>query len=282
VIQRALALFREQEFTYTLQPPLLGEQPIDDFLFKTRKGFCEHYASAFVVLMRAAGLPARVVGGYQGGELNPVDGYLVVRQSDAHAWAEVWLADRGWIRVDPTAAVSPSRVESGPAASVPNSESLPALFQVDAAWLRTMRYRWEALNNAWNQWVLGYNPQRQRELLTRLGVPDPDWRTLTSLLLAACIFVLLAVTAWILYQQPPSDPAQRLWRRALTRLRRRQVQCEPWETPFGLAARIGRERPELAAIVHEVATAYSNARYGTADKSATELRALRAAIARLP
>lgn len=281
LIRRALALFGDQDFSYTLQPPLLGEQPVDDFLFKTHKGFCEHYASAFVVLMRAAGLPARVVGGYQGGELNPLDGYLVVRQSDAHAWAEVWLAGRGWVRVDPTAAVSPARVESGLAASLPNSEALPALFQVDAAWLRGLRYRWEAVNNAWNQWVLGYNPQRQRELLTRLGVPDPDWQTLASLLLAACTVVLLLVTAWTLYRQPPFDPARRLWRLALTRLRRRQVRCEPWETPLALAQRLRRERPELASAVQEVATAYCDARYGT-GKSSANLRALRAAIARLP
>lgn len=281
LIRRALALFREQEFTYTLQPPLLGSQPIDDFLFRTRQGFCEHYASAFAVLMRAAGVPARVVGGYQGGELNPIDGYLVVRQSDAHAWTEVWLADRGWVRVDPTAAVSPARIESGLAASVPVGESLPALFQVDPTWLRSMRYRWEAVNNAWNQWVLGYNPQRQRELLTRLGVPDPDWRTLVSLLSAACTAVLLLVIAWTLHRRPPSDPAQRLWRRALARLRRRQVRCEPWETPFGLAARMRSERPELAAAVQEIATAYCNARYGDGGSS-TQLRALRAAIAQLP
>lgn len=283
LIQRALALFREQEFSYTLQPPLLGEQPIDDFLFKTRKGFCEHYASAFVVLMRAAGLPARVVGGYQGGELNPVDGYLVVRQSDAHAWAEVWLAQRGWVRVDPTAAVSPSRVESGLATSIPGAQSLPALFQVDSTWLRTMRYRWEALNNAWDQWVLGYNPQRQRELLTRLGVPDPDWRTLTSLLMLASLAVLLFTTACILYRQPRPDPAQRLWRRALSRLRRRQVQCASWETPLGLAERMRGERPELADAVQDIATAYCNARYGPATgNSSAQLRALRSAIARLP
>ncbi|HEX6736559.1 MAG TPA: DUF3488 and transglutaminase-like domain-containing protein, partial [Azonexus sp.] len=112
LIDRALALFASQ-FFYTLQPPLLGENSVDDFLFTTRRGFCEHYAAAFVVLMRAAGVPARVVTGYQGGERNPVDGYLVVRQSDAHAWAEVWLADRGWVRVDPTAAVSPARIETG-------------------------------------------------------------------------------------------------------------------------------------------------------------------------
>lgn len=282
IVRRALSLFHDQEFTYTLQPPLLGEQPVDDFLFRTRKGFCEHYASAFVVLMRAASIPARVVGGYQGGEVNPVDGYLVVRQSDAHAWAEVWLAERGWVRVDPTAAVSPARVESGISASVPAAEMPDSLLRIDAAWLRGLRYRWEAVNNAWNQWVLGYNPERQRALLSRLGVPDPDWRTLASLLLVACGGILLAVTAWTLYRRPPPDPAQRLWRRALRRLRRQEVHCAPWETPLALASRLQRERPELADAVRKVAAAYCIARYGADDARRPErLRTLRLAIAQL-
>ncbi|MBS1188572.1 MAG: Transglutaminase-like protein [Rhodocyclaceae bacterium] len=279
LVQRALALFHDQEFAYTLHPPLLGQNPVDEFLFQTRRGFCEHYASAFVVLMRAAGVPARVVGGYQGGEINPVDGYLVVRQSDAHAWAEVWLAGRGWVRVDPTAAVSPARVEDGLAASVPATRSLPALMGVDASWLRGLRYRWEAANNAWNQWVLGYNPQRQREFLTSLGFPDPNWRTLAPVLLAACGSILLAVTAWTLYRRPHRDPAQRLWQRALRRLRRRQVSCEPWETPLALARRLRSERPELAEALEAAAEIYCQARYGTGPAN---LRALRAAVARLP
>ncbi|MGH8482750.1 MAG: transglutaminaseTgpA domain-containing protein, partial [Nevskiaceae bacterium] len=128
VIERALRLFRTQEFFYTLEPPRLGADPVDEFLFETRRGFCEHYSSAFTVLMRAAGIPARVVVGYQGGELNEVGGYYVVRQADAHAWSEVWLEGSGWIRVDPTAAVAPSRVESGLSAALEPAE-LPAFLR---------------------------------------------------------------------------------------------------------------------------------------------------------
>lgn len=279
LVQRALVFFRERGFTYTLHPDRLGQNPMDDFLFETHRGFCEHYASAFVVLMRAAGVPARVVGGYLGGELNPLDGYLVVRQSDAHAWAEVWLAERGWVRVDPTAVVSPARLESGLAASVPANESLPALMAPDARWLRDLRYRWEAANNAWNQWVLGYNPQLQRELLTRLGLPDPDWRNLVPVLLLACGGVLLAVSAWTLYRRPRLDPAQRLWQKALNRLRHRNLTCEPWETPLAFARRLRLERPDLAPALEAVAAAYCRARYGAGPK---DLDALRAAVARLP
>ncbi|MDD2664554.1 MAG: DUF3488 and transglutaminase-like domain-containing protein [Dechloromonas sp.] len=277
VIRRALALFGSRDFAYTLQPPLLGEQPIDDFLFTTRRGFCEHYAAAFVVLMRAAGIPARVVTGYQGGEANPVDGYLVVRQSDAHAWAEVWLAGEGWRRVDPTSAVAPERVETGVAAALSAGEPLPALVRVRADWLRTLRYRWEALNNAWNQHVIGYDERRQRELLGRFGFPDIDWRGLAAALGAGCGLLLLALLGWALYRRPRHEPVQALWRKALRQLARSGVDCAPWETPVALARRVRERAPALAADFEAVAAAYLRARYGPDG----DLAILRAAVARL-
>ena len=277
IIGQAQALFAA-EFTYTLQPPLLGQNGIDEFLFKTRRGFCEHYAGAFVFLMRAAGIPARVVSGYQGGEFNPLDGYLVIRQSDAHAWAEVWLEGQGWVRVDPTASVSPTRIETGIADALPFGEPLPALVQWRADWLRTLRYRWEAVNNAWNQHILGYDPQRQRELLSRLGLPETDWRSLATVLGIACSLLVAAMTAWTLYQRPAIDPARRLWLTALRQLARRQVDCAPWETPMTVAQRVREQRPELAETFQNVVDAYLQARYG---KSNNNLNALREAIARL-
>jgi transglutaminase-like putative cysteine protease len=276
IVGKALALFAA-DFTYTLRPPLLGRDGIDDFLFRSKRGFCEHYAAAFVVLMRAAGIPARVVGGYQGGEFNPLDGYLVVRQSDAHAWAEVWLAGRGWVRVDPTAAVSPSRIETGIADALPFEDALPALIQLRADWARTLRYRWEAINNAWNQHILGYDPQRQRDLLARLGLPDADWRNLATLLGAICSLLVAGLMAWAIYQRPRRDPVLRLWHQALRHLARRQVDCAPWETPLALARRVEQQRPELAAPFQRVVDAYLLARYGTDNN----LTALRAAIAQL-
>ena len=276
IVGKALALFAA-DFTYTLRPPLLGRDGIDDFLFRSKRGFCEHYAAAFVVLMRAAGIPARVVGGYQGGEFNPLDGYLVVRQSDAHAWAEVWLAGRGWVRVDPTAAVSPSRIETGIADALPFENALPALIQLRADWARTLRYRWEAINNAWNQHILGYDPQRQRDLLARLGLPDADWRSLATLLGAFCSLLVAGLMVWAIYQRPRRDPVLRLWHQALRHLARRQVDCAPWETPLALARRVEQQRPELAAPFQRVVDAYLLARYGTDNN----LTALRAAIAQL-
>jgi transglutaminase-like putative cysteine protease len=283
IVLAALKFFRQEAFYYTLRPPLLGEQAMDEFLFDTRRGFCEHYASAFVFLMRAAGVPARVVTGYQGGEINPVDGFLIVRQSDAHAWAEIWLADRGWVRVDPTAAVAPSRVEQGIAAALPEGEPLPLLLRLDHDWLRQMYYRWDAANNAWNQWVIAYNPQRQRELLARLGFKGADWQSMIAILTALSGGVLLLLTFWTLYQRRREDPAQRAWQRYCAYLRRRGVHRAVWEGPLEFAARVACERPDLGKLTTEAAGYYANLRYGSQGKDdAEQLRRLQECSRRRP
>jgi len=276
IVNAALRHFREEPFHYTLQPPLLGREGIDDFLFRSRRGFCEHYAAAFVVLMRNAGVPARVVTGYQGGEMNPLDGFLVVRQSEAHAWAEVWLDGRGWVRVDPTAAVAPERIERGIANALPLGEPLPAFLQVRGDWLRDARHRWEALNNAWNQQILGYDTKRQRDLLSSFGF-NADWRTLAIALGLACALILLIVTAWALRQRVHPPPAIRLWHRAQRRI---GVHCAPDETPLAFAARLRAADPALAARFDPVVRHFLLARYAPEDK--TSLAALAAAVNRLP
>ena len=258
----ALQFFRNEAFYYTLRPPLLGQDAVDDFLFTTRRGFCEHFASAYVVLMRAAGVPARVVTGYQGGETNPVDGYLIVRQSDAHAWAEIWLENRGWVRVDPTAAVAPSRIEQGIEAALPMGDPLPALVRLNADWLRNLRNRWEAVNNGWNQWVLGYNPQRQREVLERLGLSEPDWRSMTAVLATLCAIALLAVSLWTLYQRNTDTPAQRAWRIFCRLLARRGIIRADWEGPLNFALRVARERPAFSVLTREAASHFADLHYG--------------------
>ena len=182
------------------------------------------------------------------------------------------------MRVDPTASVSPTRIETGIADALPFGEPLPALVQWRADWLRTLRYRWEAVNNAWNQHILGYDPQRQRELLSRLGLPETDWRSLATVLGIACSLLVAAMTAWTLYQRPAIDPARRLWLTALRQLARRQVDCAPWETPMAVAQRVREQRPELAETFQNVVDAYLQARYG---KSNNNLNALREAVARL-
>jgi hypothetical protein len=195
IITDALAYFREQPFVYTLTPPLLGEDPMDEFLFSTRRGFCEHFASAFVVLMRAAGVPARVVTGYMGGEMNALGSYLLVRQSDAHAWAEVWLSGRGWVRVDPTAAVAPTRIEAGIEQALSNLNELPLLIRPDAQFLRNAALLWDSLNNRWNNWVLGYGPEIQKRLFGGMGFGKyTAAKAAAALVLGiACLLALISV-----------------------------------------------------------------------------------------
>jgi transglutaminase-like putative cysteine protease len=261
----ALRLFREEKFFYTLKPPLLGANAIDEFLFGTRRGFCEHYASAYVVLMRAAGIPARVVTGYQGGELKPVDGTLTVRQSDAHAWAEIWLEGKGWRRVDPTAAVAPSRIEKGIDAALPEDEPLPALVRFEGGWLvhlRSLRYRWEAVNNAWDQWVLGYNSERQREALARLGMQDANWQSMFLTMMAASGLLLALIVCRMLFRRVRIAPEARLWHRFCARLAGFGIRRAPWEGPLDLAARTEREAPELAPLVRRAAEHFAELRYG--------------------
>ncbi|MBI4987284.1 MAG: DUF3488 domain-containing transglutaminase family protein [Rhodocyclales bacterium] len=262
VIRRMLDHFRQESFFYTLTPPLLGENSIDQFLFDTRRGFCEHFASAFVFAMRAAGIPARIVTGYQGGEHNPVDDYLIVRQSDAHAWAEVWLEGKGWLRVDPTAAVAPNRIEAGLASAVPAGEPLPFLVRTDISWLRQIRFRWEAVNNSWNQWVLGYTPQRQREVLSRLGMREPDWKAMTAVMAALCGFLLLGLTAWALHKRVRLDPTVRAWNRLSRKLARIGLARRDWEGPADYAHRVALARPELTQPMAAIAALYIDLRYG--------------------
>jgi transglutaminase-like putative cysteine protease len=277
VLRLAKDFFFRQRLVYTLTPPLLGDQSADEFLFDTKEGFCEHFANAFAIAMRAAGIPARVVTGYQGGEMNPVDGYLTVRQYDAHAWTEVWLANRGWVRVDPTAISAPTRIDLNLAAAVPVGDPLPLLMRADLSWLRDLRHRVDAVTNAWNQWVLGYNPDRQRELLRRLGMQSPDWQRMTAALATLSGLAMLALTAWNLRSRVRLDPAARLWARVSRRLGRHGLARRPQEGPRDYAKRVGASLPHTADSIDAIATVYAHLRYGRG--SAHELSQLRRLVA---
>ncbi|MFZ2627253.1 MAG: transglutaminase domain-containing protein, partial [Rugosibacter sp.] len=262
---------------YTLNPPLAGRDAVDEFLFDSKRGFCEHFASAFTFALRAAGVPARVVAGYQGGEVNPVDGFLVVRQYDAHAWSEVWLAGHGWVRVDPTAISAPGRIDTSLAAAIPAAEASEYLAIDQPAWLKALRYRIDAIGNGWNQWVLGYNPQRQRDLLNQLGL-DADWRNMTALLATLCGITLLLLTAWILRQRQRPDPALVAWRRFTARLARRGISWQAWEGPEEFAARAAQHLPEHAKSINGIAQVYARLRYA-AYPQAADLALLKTQIA---
>jgi transglutaminase-like putative cysteine protease len=277
VVRSALDMFRTQLFFYTLVPPELGYHSVDEFLFRTRRGFCEHYASAFVVLMRAAGVPARVVTGYQGGEMNLVGDYLLVRQSEAHAWAEVWLRGAGWVRVDPTAAVSPARIQSGLAAAVPAGEPLPLTMRVDFALLKQMRMTLDAVTNSWNQWVLGYTPDRQRRLLTRAGIGAPSWGDLVMLMVAVSAMVVGVIAALILLRLRGAgkDPVQAAYRGFLRKLERRGMRRAPTEGPLDFARRIAHSDAARADAAQRITQLYIGLRYGHEPKArVVQLRAL--------
>ena len=264
IVRRALQMFRDQPFVYTLNPPLLGEDPVDEFLFTTRRGFCEHYASSFVVLMRAAGIPARVVTGYQGGEINPVDGYMTIRQSDAHAWAEVWLGQNGWTRVDPTAAVSPMRIEHGLGSALAEQESLPFILRPENAWARQLRFSWDAVTNRWNQWVLGYGPERQKQFFSNLGFPHIGWRGMTTGLTLAlgvltAVFIIFLLKTPKKAKPPPELLAYRLFCRKCEKI---GFARRPEEGPLDYSRRLSNNMPSLATQINTIILLYTDLRYG--------------------
>ena len=267
-VEAVLKQFRAQPFHYTLSPPLLGRHTVDEFLYATRSGFCEHYSGAFVFLMRAAGVPARVVTGYQGGEINPLDGFMTVRQSDAHAWAEVWIAGRGWQRVDPTAAVAPERVRRGLDASVPR----PPPFGIEAlrgmnpfqgrsnAWMAQLRNAVGAVNNGWNQWVLNYTPERQRDVVRELQRMLFGWPFIALLASACCAVLLLRY----LRRRGETDPVDALYSALCKRLAQLGVARALDEGPSAYAARVadaGALSPESRGAASEFLRRYSAWRY---------------------
>ncbi len=268
ILARAIEYFRAAKLVYTLEPPLLGRDSVDEFLYETRAGFCEHFSSAFVFMMRAAGVPSRVVTGYQGGDVNPVDRNITVRQSDAHAWAEVHLAGRGWVRIDPTAASAPGRVESGMARAVPDNAALPFMMRPELQWLRSMRYNWEALAHKWNVWVLGYNPERQREFLSLFGVRNIDWRELTAILFTLLGGITIALLLWSFRRLVKPDPVQRAWAAFCAKLGERGIRRAPHEGPRDYAERAAGSLPTAAGAIRAIGELYIALRYGAGMEAA--------------
>ena len=282
IAQAMLTMFREQPFVYTLDPPKLAENAMDEFLFETRRGFCEHYASAFTLVMRAAGVPARVVTGYQGGEFNPLGGYLIVRQSDAHAWSEIWIEGRGWLRVDPTAAVAPERIERGLIGAMGELEPVPGrLRDASNLWLQAS-LGWDTLNDLWNERIVRFNAARQLDLLERLGVDDPDWRTLgfgMAASLAAFFVGLSAYLAWR-FRPPARDWPARLHDVVRRRLVRRGLHPQASEGPVAFLERAAAACPDLAADLVQIRDVYVDLRYGPLPTDA-DLRRLKHLVNRL-
>ncbi len=281
IVNTALRYFSKQGFVYTLEPPLLGSNSVDDFLFTAKQGFCEHYASAFVFLMRAANVPARVVTGYLGGEYNSVGNYYIVRQSDAHAWAEVWLAGQGWVRVDPTGVIAPGRLESGLSAAVSDSAALPFMERNPPQWMRKLRFNLDALANQWNQWVLGYDTERQFAFLTRLGMESITWQKM-ALNMSAGLGGMIALFSLFMLRHlytRRTDRVQAAWLKLCGRLASAGLARAAHEGAQDYAARVASARPELAADIFDLAARYSALRYGTLADERTQQEFLQRAKA---
>jgi len=266
-VEQVLAFFRTEPFYYTLNPPVLGRDGVDAFLFETRRGFCEHYAGAFTELMRAAGIPSRVVTGYQGGELNPLNQTIVVRQYDAHAWSEVWFEDGGWVRIDPTAAVAPDRIEYGLEAAIAEEGSFlentplsPLRFK-NSLLINSIRLRLDALTYQWQSWVLGFDKNAQTGLLQEwLGDFDP-WK-----------YGFWFALAWILSIAPPwlasqwrayfklAEP-ERVYLSFEKVMRRLGLERQLGETLLQYRRRLIERQPDSEAEIAEFIDRYSDWRY---------------------
>ncbi|WP_339524241.1 transglutaminase TgpA family protein [Pseudomonas sp. EA_35y_Pfl2_R111] len=278
LVQALLSHFNREPFTYTLRPSRLGLNNIDDFLFATRRGFCAHYAGAMTYVLRAAGIPARVVAGYQGGEYNPAGNYVQVRQFDAHAWVEYWQEGQGWVSVDPTFQVAPERIEMGLEEALADEQSFleDSLFSPlryrNLIWLNEMRLAWDNINYGWQRWVLGYQSQQQLAFLQRwLGRVDAQ--SLVIGLVGGGALLLGLLSLWLFKPwQRERDVQQRLFRRFEGLLARHGVPRKPGEGPRDYAARAARQMPAQAGAIANFAATFEVQRYAGQEPSVAQLR----------
>ncbi len=270
-VQAVLAMFGEQQFFYTLTPPKLSDNSVDDFLFDTKRGFCGHYASAFVTLVRAAGIPARVVTGYQGGTLNPYGDYWILRQSDAHAWAEVWIEGRGWVRFDPTAAIAPERVERGLADTASAGDFSTSRWQQRTRWFSGLRLRFDAVKEIWRERILDFDQDSQRKLLEFLKIPEPDGQKLVLVLAVAIALVFTWLTWQVRRELTPrsKDITGRAYARLCTKLAEVGIPRIPHEGAEAYALRVARLRPDLGGTVTQLCRQYSYLRYSAPSANVT-------------
>lgn len=268
IIERALSYYRNNNFYYTRQPPLLDSDPVDDFLFNTRRGFCEHFATSFVTLMRAAGVPARVVTGYLGGEINNLGNYLIVRQANAHAWAEVWMDESGWTRIDPTTSIPVNRVEEALDAQRFNTTDILGSiaqgrdFSLFSRSFYQLRQVWDAMNYGWNMWVLGFDKEQQAILLRALGLKDSSMKNLLMTLVISIIILVSVISVFVLIKRPQQkDPVQRQYLRFCNKLEKRGTPRMPHEGPLDFARRACNEQPDLCEQINHVTQLYVELRY---------------------
>ena len=265
-IKNVLNYFATQDFYYSRNPPLLFDQPIDEFLFDSKRGYCGHYASSFAILMRLAGIPSRIVTGYQGGEVNPLDGYMTLRQSDAHAWVEVYLNEKGWVRIDPTTAIPPGNIENDADARRLNSSQQKPSKIFESSWLsksfKRVRFAWDAVNNRWNQWVLGYDNTRQKAFFEAIGIPEISWKGLSQLLFSI-LGVLTGLLAFIVFRKNKNqyDEVQKLYRQFLHKFKKVKLIKNPAEGANSFALRASEQLPGSKHPIQRITSLYLHLRY---------------------
>ncbi len=275
LVAEVMRRLREGGYTYTLEPGVFGQHTADEFWFDRKEGFCEHIASSFVILMRALDVPARIVTGYQGGEVNQVDNFWTVRQRDAHAWAEVWQNGMGWVRVDPTGAVSPGRIGAFERLIVPQGAVGTAFTAVMPVGMITqLRAAWEAVNNSWNQWVLNYSQSKQLDLLKSLGFESPSWQDLGKVLALIISFVGLVGAAFTYWERHHQDPWLRELGRARKLLAKAGLSTDASMPPRTLAAKAMAKFGEDARSMHDWLLQFDMLRYRPQEKTETDARSL--------
>ena len=283
LVPEVLRRLRTGGYSYTLDPGVYGQHTADEFWFDKKEGFCEHIASSFVILMRALDVPARIITGYQGGDLNQVDGFWNLRQSDAHAWAEVWQAGAGWQRVDPTGAVAPGRIGALQRLSAPQGAVAAAFGTVFSPTLAAkLRAAWEATNNAWNQWVLNYSQSKQLDLLKNIGFNSPSWADLSYLLIGIIVTVSLLGAAWTLYSRSQHDPWLRLLHAARKRLSAAGLPSHETMPPRALAHLAQARWGAQAQALHDWLLRLETQRYAPAASQRANVATLRIQFQQLP
>ncbi|CAM3144712.1 transglutaminase [Pseudomonas floridensis] len=274
LVQAIFGYFADQPFHYTLKPALLGTDSIDDFLFASRRGFCAHYAGAMTFVLRSAGIPARVVAGYQGGELNPDGQYLTVRQFDAHAWVEYWQPDVGWRSVDPTAAVAPQRIEQGLEQALAADEDflqdspMSALRYRHVPWINALRLSWDNLNYGWQRWVLGYQGQQQLQVLSRWFSDFQAPVFVAGIVLSLGLAALWLFKPW----QRESDSQLRAFIVFERLLARHGLRRMPGEGAEAFCERAVRYFPLQAEAIEAFVVEFQTQRYAGHPASASRLR----------
>ncbi len=280
LVDSVMDKLRTGGYEYTLEPGVYGIHTADEFWFDRKAGFCEHIASSFVLLMRALDVPARIVTGYQGGQVNNVDSFWTVRQSDAHAWAEVWMAGRGWVRVDPTSAVSPGRTGTFQRLAPQPGVLAQALNAVSPGFTLNLRALWEATNNRWNQWVLNYSQAKQMDLLRNLGFSAPDWQDLSTVLIGLIVAASLTGAGWNWWNRLRRDPWLQALETARQQIKATGLPVAPGCTPRALALLLQTD-PRANPLAVQWLLQLEALRYGKTDAAGalrtarTQLRTMR-------